>query len=110
MALDLAEPLADRLGIAEAPDVRRAVAGLLLALVHDANGHLGAAVLRSASGRRSLGRLRDAIDEGHLEGAASLIDRASAAQAEVDAALGGVRTLLEALASAAWELEGDGRG
>ena len=106
MALDLNTPLAEQLGSPLEPEVRSSVALLLLAVVHDCNGHLGAAMLRSRSSRRTLDELQARVVEGKGAESGALFERVDTSLTAIADAHDGLRALLADIASAAWKLEG----
>ena len=105
MALDLDTSLADQVGPGLDGDSRRAVARVLLAMVHDLNGSLGAAQLRASSVQRSLARLAPELDGPGGASAVALLERANDSHAELRAALVDLRDLLARISDAAWTLD-----
>ncbi len=104
MVISFDSLFSENASLPDEPAARAAVARLVLSVVHDSNGFLATAVLRSASVRRSLAQLRAAKDLSQAERLA-LHDRIDAGQAHIDEALAGLRSFLDELAAASWELE-----
>ena len=108
MALDPETPLAVQLGIDDEAATRALVGRLLLQVVHDVNGHLGAAVLRGASVGRRLTRVGEHLAEGDLRAAEERLDQLAASHEALQEALVELKGLLNRLRDAAWELEAEG--
>ena len=104
MTLDLND-LRRQLALEDRPASQAAVARLLLSIVHDANGSLGAAMLRGAAVTRSVKEAREGLEEGATDPAVDRLDAAAEASAELNDALSDLRDLFENLSEAAWDLE-----
>ena len=108
MALDLETKLASQLGIEGDRATCQAVSRLLLSVVHDVNGRLGIAVLRSGSLQRALEQQHQDLAGGDDRLDPALLERMVRSHDGLKEGLGQMKALLEALSEAAWVLEEEG--
>jgi hypothetical protein len=105
MTVDLESLLCREAGFPVDPGARAAVSRLLLGIVHDANGFLGTALLRTGSSGRSLKKLRGAESYATDAQTAPLLERLETSQVQTEASLNALRSYLNTIAEMAWALQ-----